>query len=133
MYGGTTIAKNSNKEKWSYSGYGIAFDWKGEWSFGNGYAGNIVSFGVDNSSSSDTDNGKNNFLVLGDGDTFGIDGRFGAPEKTFSINNLVVKQRQNFAWVYIIMGIIVICLLTEKKSLSLKLIMEMSTFQLDFV
>ena len=31
-----------------------------------------------------------------------------------------MKQKQNFAWVYIILLIIVICLLIEKKSLSLK-------------
>ena len=46
---------------------------------------------------------------------------------------LLVKQTQNFAWVYTIMLIIVICLLMEKKSLNLKLIIKMSTFQLNFV
>ena len=64
-----------------YSGYGIAFDGKGEWSFGNDYARNLIIFGVYNSSSSHADNLKNNFLVLGEGDTFGINGSFGAPEK----------------------------------------------------
>ena len=44
-----------------------------------------------------------------------------------------VKQWQNVAWVYFTMVIIVICLLTEKKSLSLKAIIEMSTFLLSFV
>ena len=29
---------------------------------------------------------KNNFLILAEGDTFGINASFGAPEKTFSIN-----------------------------------------------
>ena len=43
-------------------------------------------FGVDNSSSSPAGNFRNNFLMLGEGDTFGIDGSFGAPEKKFSIN-----------------------------------------------
>ena len=33
---------------------------------------------------------------------------------------ILVNQTQNFAWVCIIMLIIVICLLMEKKSLSLK-------------
>ena len=64
-----------------YSGYEIGFDGKGEWSFGNDYARNGLIFGVDNSSSSHTDNLKNNFLVLREGDTFGINGIFGAPEK----------------------------------------------------
>ena len=67
-------------------GYGIAVDGKGEWSFGNDYAKNVVIFGVDNSSSSHTDNQKNGFLILGDGPTFGINGSFGASEKTIGIN-----------------------------------------------
>ena len=46
----------------------------------------VVIFGVDNSSSSHSDNRGNNFLVLGEGDTFGINGRFGAPENKFNIN-----------------------------------------------
>ena len=69
-----------------YTVYGITFDGKGEWSFGNDYARNIIIFGVNNSSSSHVDNLKNNFLVLGEGDSFCINGNFGAPEKKFSIN-----------------------------------------------
>ena len=64
-----------------YSGYGIAFDGKGEWSFGNDFARNAISFGVDNSSSPHADNRKKTFLVLGEGDTFDINRSFGAPEK----------------------------------------------------
>ena len=37
--------------------------------FSNDFAGNIVIFGVKNSSSSDTDNRKNDFLVLAEGPT----------------------------------------------------------------
>ena len=48
----TTVVKNSNKEKWVYSGYGIEFDGKFSWSFCNDSAKNVVSFGVDTSSSS---------------------------------------------------------------------------------
>ena len=33
-----------------------AFDGLNSWSFGNGFARNAANFGVDNSSSSDTDN-----------------------------------------------------------------------------
>ena len=43
-------------------------------------------FGVDNSSSSHSDNRKNNFLKLDEGPNYGINGSFGAPEKKFSIN-----------------------------------------------
>ena len=34
----------------------------------------------------DADNRKNNFLVLGEGPNFGINGSFGSAEKKFSIN-----------------------------------------------
>ena len=37
--------------------------------------------GVGNSSSCHTHNLKNNFLILGEGSTFGINGSFGASEK----------------------------------------------------
>ena len=43
----------------------------------------VIIFGVDNSSSSHADNLQNNFLMLGEGDTLGINGSFGAPEKKF--------------------------------------------------
>ena len=81
LFGATSIVNNSNKEKWMYSGYGIAFGGSGSWNFGNDFAENTVIFGVDNSSSPHADNLNNNFLVLGEGDTFGINGSFGAPEK----------------------------------------------------
>ena len=34
LFGATNIIKNSDKEKYVYRGDGIAFDGKGEWSFG---------------------------------------------------------------------------------------------------
>ena len=114
-----------------YSGFGIAFDGKNEWSFGDGYRKNVVTFGVDNSASSHADNLKNIFLMFGEGDTFDINGSFDALEKMFSIN-FSKKKPRSFAWVYIITLKIVICLLMEKKSLSLKPTIAMLTFQLSF-
>ena len=38
---------------------------KGSWSFGNDFAINVLIFCVHNSSSSRSDNRKNNFLILG--------------------------------------------------------------------
>ena len=43
-------------------------------------------FAVDNSLSSHSENRKYNFLILGEGTTFGIIGSFGSPEKKFNIN-----------------------------------------------
>ena len=54
------------------------------------------------------------------------------PEKKFLILLVLEQLMQYFACVYIIMVIIAICYLTEKESLSLQLIMEMSTFQQSF-
>ena len=69
-----------------YSGFGIAIDGAGEWNFNNDSARNVIIFGVDNSLTSNTHNKKNDFLVLGEGRTFGNNGSFGSPEKMFSIN-----------------------------------------------
>ena len=76
----TNIVKNSDKEKYVYSGYGMAFDRKDSWSFNDDTARNVIIFGVDNSSLSHTGNLKNDILTLGQADTFGINGSFGAPE-----------------------------------------------------
>ena len=88
----TDIVNNSGKEKWVYSGYAIAFDGKGASIFGTDYAKNVLTFGVDNSSSSHADNCKNNFLVLGKGGIFVINGSFGQKKCLVLI---LVKQTQN--------------------------------------
>ena len=45
----TNKVKNSDKEKYVYTGYEIAFDGKSECSFGNDLTKNVIVFGVDNS------------------------------------------------------------------------------------
>ena len=42
---------------------------------------NAIIFGVDNSSSSHSNYRKNKFLILGEGPTFEINGRFDLPQK----------------------------------------------------
>ena len=86
LFGATSIVKNSDKEKYVYSGYGVAFDGKGEWSFDNGTARNVIIFGFDNSLSFHSENCENEFLILGEGPIFEINGSFGSPEKKLSIN-----------------------------------------------
>ena len=73
------------KEKYVYRGYGITFDSAGSWSFYNDLDRNVIRFDVDNSSSSHSENRKNNFLVLGDGPTYGINGSFGSSEKCLKL------------------------------------------------
>ena len=82
----TYIVKNSDKEKYMYSGYAITFDSAGSLGLDNDTTRNGIIFVVDNSSSSHADNCKNSFLVLGEGPNFGINGSFGSSEKKFSIN-----------------------------------------------
>ena len=83
-----------------FGGYGVVLDGKDMWSFGNDYTRNVIIFGADNCSSSHADYCKNIFLVLGEGDTFGINGSFGVPEKKFSINFRKVKTRFDFSFHY---------------------------------
>ena len=51
LFGATNIVKNSDKEKYVYTGYRITFDSAGVWSFDNDTPRNVTIFGVDNSSS----------------------------------------------------------------------------------
>ena len=83
LFGVTNIVKNDDKEKYVYSGYRIAFDEKGEQSFKNYTGRNVIIFRVDDSSSAHTDNRKNDFLILGEGTTLGINGNFGLSAKKF--------------------------------------------------
>ena len=55
-------------------------------SFGNGFGRNVVIFGIDNTSSSHTDNQKNKFLVIGGGTTKSLDYSISTVEKEISIN-----------------------------------------------
>ena len=68
--------------------------------------------------------------MLGEGPTDDVIGSVGTAEKNFVL--FLVIELQNFTWVCIIMVIIVVLVL-EKKSLSLKPIIKTSTFQLNFV
>ena len=86
FFGTTTIAKDRDKSKYAYSGYGIAFTGLRSWNFGNDFAEKVLIFGVDNSPSSHIDNRKNNFLVLDEGPTNDINSSIGEAEKKFSIN-----------------------------------------------
>ena len=86
LFGTVKLARNAGKSKCTYNGWGIAFDGKGFWSFDNDKARNVVIFCVDNSWSSHIDYPKNNFLVLGEWPTEGINGSVGTPEKKVGIN-----------------------------------------------
>ena len=138
LFGATSVIKNSDKEKYVYSGYGITLDNASSWSFDNSTVRNVIIFGVDKSSSSHPDNGENNFLVLGQGPPFGINGSFGSAEKNFGSNfseantkfRLILHYNTDNSNFFI----------NEKKTLSLRPTIKNSnsvsnsiTFQLNFV
>ena len=64
LFRATNIVNNSDKDKYVYSGYRITFDSAGFWSFDNDTAKNIITFGVDNSSSSRSDDRKKNLFNI---------------------------------------------------------------------
>ena len=70
LFGAVTLTKNTDIDKYEYSGHGIGFDRRWDFSFpGGGFGQNILSFGVDMSSSAHIDNKKKDILVLGKGQT----------------------------------------------------------------
>ena len=52
LFRAVSLTKNTDIDKYKYSGYGIGFDRHGEFSFGNGLGKNCIIFGADLSSSS---------------------------------------------------------------------------------
>ena len=131
LFRATNIVKNSDKEKYVYSGYGITFVSVGSWSFDIDFARNVIIVGVDNSSSSHSDNSKNNFLILGEGPTYDINKSFGSPEKKFNIN--FTKSSTKFCLSLHYNADNSYLFVNGKKSLSLKAKINMLTFQLSFV
>ena len=73
--GAVSLTKNTDIDRYKYSGYGIGFDRHGEFSFGNGVGKNCIIFGAHlGSSSSHANTKKNNILVLGKDFAQGING-----------------------------------------------------------
>ena len=71
----------------------LEFDELGSWNFGNNFARNVIIFSVDNSSSSHTDNRKNDVLVSGEGTSNEINGSISALQQIFSINFSIAKRK----------------------------------------
>ena len=89
------MVKNSDKEMQLYRGYEIKFYSTDSWSFYNDTAGNVIIFGIDNSSSSHADNGKDSFLVLGEYPIFELMEALVHQKKSFVLS--LVTQTQDFA------------------------------------
>ena len=86
MFGAVKLTKNSDIDKYKYSGYGIGSDSKGSFLHPNGLGRNAIIFGADMSSSTHTNNKARNILVLGRGIIQGIDGTTIYAGKMYAIN-----------------------------------------------
>lgn len=64
LFGANNIVKDSDKNKYVFSGYGTTFDALGSWKFGNDFTRNVIIFDAHNCSSSHNDNHKNYFLSV---------------------------------------------------------------------
>ena len=76
---------NVDIDLYKYSGYGIGFDRKRFYSIGDEVGRYVIVFGVDMSSSPQTDNKKKDILILGKGPTQVLEDTLTA-EKLYSIN-----------------------------------------------
>ena len=84
---------NTDIDKYGYSGYGIGFDRRSNFSFPNGGFGqNVLIFGADMSASVHIDNEKKDILVFGQGSTQALEYTLTA-EKNYSINSTVTKKK----------------------------------------
>ena len=93
LFGAVILPKNADIDKYGYSGYGIGFDRRSSFSFpGVGFGQNVLSFGLDMSSSAHIDNKKKDILVLGKAPTQGLEHTLTA-EKMYSINFTVTKKK----------------------------------------
>ena len=70
LFGPIRLTKNTDINKYQYSGYGIGFTRKSSFSFpGSGFGQNMLMFGADMSSSVHVDNKKKDILVIAKGPT----------------------------------------------------------------
>ena len=96
MFGAVTLTKNTDIDKYKYSGYGIGFDRRSSfWFPSGGFGQNVIIVGEDMSSSAHIDNKKKDILVLGKGPTQGLKHNLTA-EKMYSINFTVARKKVLF-------------------------------------
>ena len=86
-FGGVSLTKNADVNKYKYSGYGIAFDRTSSFSFpGGGNGQNVIIFGVDMNSCVHVDNKGKDILILGNDLTQGLDEHSLTADKMYLIN-----------------------------------------------
>ena len=87
LFGAVILTKNADIDKYKYSGYGIAFDKKSNFSLPNGGNGqNVILFGVDMDSFIHIGNKAKGILILGKGLRQGLGEHSLTAEKMYSIS-----------------------------------------------
>ena len=81
-----SLTKHIDIDQYKCSGYGVGFDRRGEFSFGNGYGRNVIIFGADMSSSIHATNKTQNILFLGRAFAQGLANTTIYAEKLYSVN-----------------------------------------------
>ena len=93
LFGVVILIKNTDVEKYGYSGYGIGFDRRSSVPFpGGGFGQNMLSFGADMSSSPHIDNREKDILVLGKGPIHGLEHTLTAEKMCSTDFNLTKKK-----------------------------------------
>ena len=86
-FGAVSLTKHVDIVQYKYSGYGIGFNRKGEFSFGsNGFGRNVIIFWAGMSSSVHANNRTKNILVLGKDSIQRLNNTTIYAEKLYSIN-----------------------------------------------
>ena len=94
MFGAVSLTTHVDIDQYKYSGYGIGFDRKGEFSFGNGFGRNCIILGAEMSSSVHANNKTKNILVLGKVFVQGLDNTTIYAEKLYSI--IFIESNKRF-------------------------------------
>ena len=93
LFGAVSLTENAGIDRYGYSGYGIRFDRHGSFLFhGTGLGRNVITFGVNTSSSTKIDNRKKDMLILDNGPTQGLEHSLSA-EKMYLINFTVTGKK----------------------------------------
>ena len=96
MFGAVSLTKHVDIDQYKYTGYGIGFDRKGEFSFvSNGFGRNVMILGADVCSSVHANNRIKSILVLGKDFIQGLDNTRIRQYKNLSRKNVFNQSYQN--------------------------------------
>ena len=86
LFGHVKWTKSADLDKYGYSGFGIRFDARSQFSFNSELGKNVAFFGGDSSLLLHTDNRKENIVVLGGRPANGLDDTIITAEAKYSVD-----------------------------------------------